>query len=165
MPPQLNHGGPTRGKDVSRMAHGKRQYGSGCLLKNGKGWVIRWRELEIAPNGHRGGCCGTKGSNRCRGARHPRLSLARSFQRPAGQHRCDRVSRSGQSRPNGKQRCCRCTSTRHRSIGASCSRSTCCRGLVTRRFARSRDRRSMCSWLTSFSKNTRPSPSITFTMY
>jgi integrase len=33
------------------MAHGKRQYGSGCLLKNGKGWVIRWRELEIAPNG------------------------------------------------------------------------------------------------------------------
>jgi integrase len=33
------------------MAHGKRQYGSGCLLKNGKGWVIRWRELEIAPDG------------------------------------------------------------------------------------------------------------------
>jgi integrase-like protein len=33
------------------MAHGKRQYGSGCLLKKGKGWVIRWRELEIAPDG------------------------------------------------------------------------------------------------------------------
>ena len=29
----------------------KRQYGSGCLLKRGKGWAIRWRELEIAPDG------------------------------------------------------------------------------------------------------------------
>jgi integrase len=29
----------------------KRQYGSGCLLKRGKGWAIRWREVEIAPDG------------------------------------------------------------------------------------------------------------------
>lgn len=29
----------------------KRQYGSGCLLKRGRGWAIRWREWEIAPNG------------------------------------------------------------------------------------------------------------------
>ncbi|MEO8680186.1 MAG: tyrosine-type recombinase/integrase [Vicinamibacterales bacterium] len=29
----------------------KRQYGSGCLLKRGKGWAIRWREKEIAPDG------------------------------------------------------------------------------------------------------------------
>jgi integrase len=35
------------------MARTKRQYGSGCLLKRGKGWSIRWRELEIAPDGTR----------------------------------------------------------------------------------------------------------------
>ena len=33
------------------MAQRKRQYGSGCLLPKGKGWAIRWRELEIAPDG------------------------------------------------------------------------------------------------------------------
>ncbi len=33
------------------MARRKRQYGSGCLLAKGKGWVIRWRQLEIAPDG------------------------------------------------------------------------------------------------------------------
>jgi hypothetical protein len=33
------------------MARAKRQYGSGCLLKRGRSWVIRWRELEIAPDG------------------------------------------------------------------------------------------------------------------
>ncbi len=33
------------------MARMKRQYGSGCLLKRGKGWAIRWREKEIAPDG------------------------------------------------------------------------------------------------------------------
>jgi len=33
------------------MARTKRQYGSGCLLKRGKGWAIRWREFEIAPDG------------------------------------------------------------------------------------------------------------------
>lgn len=47
----LNHEEPTRGKGVSRMAQRKRQYGSGCLLEKGKGWAIRWRELEIAPDG------------------------------------------------------------------------------------------------------------------
>jgi integrase len=35
------------------MARSKRQYGSGCLIKRGKGWAIRWRELEIAPDGSR----------------------------------------------------------------------------------------------------------------
>lgn len=35
------------------MARRKRQYGSGCLLAKGKGWAIRWRELEIAPDGTR----------------------------------------------------------------------------------------------------------------
>ena len=29
----------------------KRQYGSGCLLKRRKGWAIRWREVERAPDG------------------------------------------------------------------------------------------------------------------
>jgi hypothetical protein len=29
----------------------KRQYGSGCLFERGRGWAIRWRELEIAPDG------------------------------------------------------------------------------------------------------------------
>jgi integrase len=33
------------------MAHRKRQYGSGSLFKEGGGWAIRWRELEIAPDG------------------------------------------------------------------------------------------------------------------
>ena len=34
------------------MAHKRRrQYGSGCLLQRGRGWAIRWRELEIAPDG------------------------------------------------------------------------------------------------------------------
>jgi len=33
------------------MARSKRQYGSGCLLKRGKGWAIRWRESEIGPDG------------------------------------------------------------------------------------------------------------------
>jgi integrase len=33
------------------MARTKRQYGSGCLLKRGRGWAIRWREMEIAPDG------------------------------------------------------------------------------------------------------------------
>ena len=32
-------------------AQRKRRYGSGCLLQRGKGWAIRWRELEIAPDG------------------------------------------------------------------------------------------------------------------
>jgi integrase len=35
------------------MARSKRPYGSGCLLKRGKGWAIRWREVEIAPDGTR----------------------------------------------------------------------------------------------------------------
>jgi hypothetical protein len=33
------------------MARSKRQYGSGCLLKRGRGWAIRWRESEIGPDG------------------------------------------------------------------------------------------------------------------
>src|SRR5437016_2780616 len=42
---------PTRGKE-SRMARKKkRPYGSGCLIKTGKGWVLRWREMEFAPDG------------------------------------------------------------------------------------------------------------------
>jgi hypothetical protein len=49
--PKLNDEEPARGKDVSRMAGKRRQYGSGCLLKRGRGWAIRWRELELAPDG------------------------------------------------------------------------------------------------------------------
>ena len=33
------------------MAQRKRQYGSGSLFREGEGWAIRWRELEIAPDG------------------------------------------------------------------------------------------------------------------
>ncbi|OLC41661.1 MAG: hypothetical protein AUH43_24175 [Acidobacteria bacterium 13_1_40CM_65_14] len=33
------------------MARRKRQHGSGSLFKEGRGWAIRWRELEIAPDG------------------------------------------------------------------------------------------------------------------
>jgi integrase len=51
---ELQHEEPTRGKGFSRMArHNRRQYGSGCLLKRGRGWAIRWREMEIAPDGTR----------------------------------------------------------------------------------------------------------------
>ena len=35
------------------MARRKRQYGTGYLIKRGRGWAIRWRELEIAPDGRR----------------------------------------------------------------------------------------------------------------
>jgi hypothetical protein len=48
---RLNHGEPTGGKGVSRMARTRRQYGSGCLLKRRRGWAIRWREWQIAPDG------------------------------------------------------------------------------------------------------------------
>src|SRR5262245_11875852 len=52
MATELQHEEPTRGKGSSRMARTKRrQYGSGCLLKLGRGWAIRWRELEIASDG------------------------------------------------------------------------------------------------------------------
>src|SRR3954469_26025598 len=50
MPDRLNHDGPAGGK-VSRMAQKKRQYGSGSLRARGKGWVIRWWETEIGPDG------------------------------------------------------------------------------------------------------------------
>jgi len=54
MTPELQHEEPTRGKGSSLMARQKRrQYGSGCLLKRGRGWAIRWREIEIAPDGTR----------------------------------------------------------------------------------------------------------------
>ena len=53
MAAELQHEEPARGKGCSRMARSKRQYGSGCLLKRGKGWAIRWREIEIAPDGTR----------------------------------------------------------------------------------------------------------------
>jgi integrase len=33
------------------MAQRRRQYGSGSLFREGGGWAIRWRELEIAPDG------------------------------------------------------------------------------------------------------------------
>ena len=49
--PRLNHEEPTGGKGFSPMARKRRQYGSGCLFKRRRGWVIRWRELEIAPDG------------------------------------------------------------------------------------------------------------------
>src|SRR4051794_39544516 len=45
------HEEPTRRKDCSRMARRKRQYGSGSLFKEGRGWAIRWREFEMAPDG------------------------------------------------------------------------------------------------------------------
>src|SRR4051812_21636898 len=50
---ELQHEEPARGKGFPRMARSKRQYGSGCLLRRGKGWAIRWREIEIAPDGTR----------------------------------------------------------------------------------------------------------------
>lgn len=52
MPTELNPEEPTRGKDT-RMARSKRQYGSGALLKRGKGWAIRWREYVFAPDGRK----------------------------------------------------------------------------------------------------------------
>lgn len=46
------HEEPTRERK-SRMAHKKRPYGSGSLKKTGTGWTLRWREMEIAPDGSR----------------------------------------------------------------------------------------------------------------
>jgi integrase len=46
-----HHEEPAREKRVSRMGRSKRQHGTGCLLKRGRGFAIRWRELEIAPDG------------------------------------------------------------------------------------------------------------------
>src|SRR2546425_954321 len=48
---ELQREGPTSGKGLPRMARSKREYGSGCLIRRGKGWAIRWREIEIAPDG------------------------------------------------------------------------------------------------------------------
>lgn len=48
--PELMHEEPASERE-SRMARTKREYGSGCLLETRKGWAIRWRELEIAPDG------------------------------------------------------------------------------------------------------------------
>src|SRR4029450_13587094 len=50
---ELQHEEPPRERRISRMARSKRQYGSGCLLKRGRGRAIRWREIEIAPDGTR----------------------------------------------------------------------------------------------------------------
>jgi integrase len=49
----LPHEDPARETDRSRMGRSKRQYGTGCLLKRRRSWAIRWRELEIAPDGTR----------------------------------------------------------------------------------------------------------------
>ena len=35
------------------MVHKKRPYGSGSLKKKGTAWAVRWREMEIAPDGSR----------------------------------------------------------------------------------------------------------------
>ncbi len=49
---QLEHEGPARGKEISCMARkAKRPYGSGCLMKVGKSWAIRWRETEQGHDG------------------------------------------------------------------------------------------------------------------
>lgn len=48
---ERTHEEPTSRKGVSRMAQRKRQYGSGALLQRKGGWAIRWREMEIAPDG------------------------------------------------------------------------------------------------------------------
>ena len=120
MAPELQHEEPTRGKGFSHMARKKRQYGSGCLLKRGKGWAIRWREMEIAPDGTRkkvlryetlGEVTRKQASNTLA----QRLAAAGN-----DKGRYVLASRSGHSQANGTLRCCRCTSTRPRSIVASC---------------------------------------------
>lgn len=47
-------------------------YGSGGLLKRGKGWAIRWRELDIAPDGIEKRFFATKRSATSRGSAHQR---------------------------------------------------------------------------------------------
>jgi len=54
------HEEPTREKECSRMARRKRQYGSGSLFKEGRGWAIRWRELELLPTARSRSDCVTK---------------------------------------------------------------------------------------------------------
>src|SRR5499427_6526993 len=82
MPARLNPmAGPTRER-VSRMAR-KRDYGSGCLIQRGRGWAIRWRELEIAPDGSR------KIANRCE-------ALGQISKRQASDILAQRLAASGQ---------------------------------------------------------------------
>src|SRR6266705_336503 len=49
---QLKHGEPMRGKE-SLMARKKkrRSYGAGCVIQDGKGLAIRWRETVIDSDG------------------------------------------------------------------------------------------------------------------
>src|SRR5438128_2473583 len=47
---ELNPEESARGKET-RMARRKRQYGSGSLLRRGRGWAIRWRGREMTPDG------------------------------------------------------------------------------------------------------------------
>jgi integrase len=73
------------------MARSKRQYGSGCLLKRGRGWAIRWRELEVAPDGT------TK-----RVLRYEALGSA--SRREAGEVLRQRVAAAGHSRTPARSR-------------------------------------------------------------
>ena len=85
----LNHEEPTGGKGVSRMARTKRQCGSGCLLKRRKGWAIRWREFEIAPDGTKQKVLAVRSARRGVTERSGRAAGSRNF-RPQG-----RPGRSG----------------------------------------------------------------------
>jgi len=88
---RLNPEELTREKGFSRMARNKRQYGSGCLLRKGKGWAIRWRELEIAPDGKtrrvlRYESIGAVSSREASQALAQKLAAASASKRPARSH-------------------------------------------------------------------------------
>jgi hypothetical protein len=115
MSAEQRHEEPTRGKGFSRMARQRRrQYGSGCLLKRGRGWAIRWRELEIAPDG----------------TVQKRLryeALGDVTRKQAAETLAERLAASDHGEdadaiarrvpdPGGRRTWCRCTSTRRRRI-------------------------------------------------
>ena len=109
----------------------RRQYGSGCLLKRGRGWAIRWREMEIAPDGTqqrvlRYESLGEVTRKEAATALAQRVAVGGNNSKPTR----SRV-RSEPWRQNGRLTCCRCTSTRRRETIGTFSRSICCRDSVT----------------------------------
>ena len=117
---ELQHEEPARGMENSRMARSKRPYGSGCLLKRGKGGRFAGGSWRLLPTARGSGSCGSNRWARSRGSRPPKHS--RSAWEPRGRagDQLDHGSRSEPLQANRAHRSCRCTSTRRRSIGASC---------------------------------------------
>lgn len=162
---ELQHEERTRGKGFSRMArHNRRQDGSGCLFKRGREWAIRWREMEIAPDG-----------TRQKVQRYEALGSVTRKQ--ASDELAQRVAaQSNPSRPIRSRVAFRTlaaewqahvlpmykhsTQKNHRHV----LESTCCHASGTWRSSTSRGRRFRHTWPIWLTTDTRPGQPTTFTM-